>query len=191
MRVKPYAPLTSDDLVDDPAQYAQENGLVDNHDNWVRGVIGAWRWVALEIFRERILELVKDKYVIDLGGSAAPLGYGALVVDYWAQHRSLWDLPPHADVVFASHVLEHFVDIDNALVAIADKIRTGGHIIVHVPSYMNEMLRSDNWEVHEQTFCLAGESTEFTPIDTLLERWFDIEEATDVGRNIFIIGRKR
>ncbi len=191
MKVRAYAPLTSDDLVDDPAQHADDEGLVDNHENWTRGVIGAWRWVALHIFRERIVELIRGNYAIDLGGAAGPVGYGAHVVDYWSKYRGLWDLPPNADVVFASHVLEHFVDIDNALASIAQKLRPGGHLIVQVPSYKNEMLRADNWEVHEQTFCLEADGVEFTALDTLLSEWFDMEECLHIGRCIFIIARKR
>ena len=191
MKVRQYEPLTSDDLVGDPAIYADDNGLVDNHEAWVRGVVGVWRWIGLQPFRERITDLIQGKYAIDLGGSAGPVGYGAHVVDYWAEHRNLWDLPPNADVIFASHVLEHFVDIDNALVAIADKLKTGGHLIVQVPSYKHKSLRASNWKYHEQTFCLEKDGVEFTALDTLLSRWFDMEECLHIGRCIFLIACKR
>lgn len=194
MKVIPkiYAPLTSDDIQPDPAQYAIDNGLIGNHDDWVRGVVGVWRWEELQPYRERILELIRGSYTIDLGGSAGPLGYGAKVVDYWAEHRGLWDLPPNADVVFASHVLEHFVDIENALATIHDKLRPGGHLIVQVPSYRNEMLRDDFWEWHEQTFCLESDGESFTALDTLLRKWFEIEvcEHGD-GKLIIAIARRR
>lgn len=178
----------------DPAHAAEHGGLVGKHDEWVFGAVGAWRWEALQAHRERILELVQGSHTIDLGGAAAPLGYGSVVVDYHAQLRGLWDTPPNADVIFASHVLEHFVDAENALVTMHDKLRDGGYIIVHVPSWRQENLRAENWEFHEQTYCLEFETNApaaYTRLDTLLGRWFNLEVCEYVTHHIIAIGEKK
>ena len=182
---------------DDPAEFAQRSGLVNNHDQWVFGVIGAWRWASISKHRARIKELLTKGYAIDLGGAAAPVGYGAVVVDYQAPHgepRSLADVPPWADCIFCSHTLEHFTDLENVMAAITHTLKPDGSLILLVPSWQKENLRADQWEFHEQTFCLAWEENapaEYTRLDTLLEHWgYTIEVSETEHQNIFIIAHR-
>jgi len=192
MKVKYYEEIKPEDMAEDPAHYAERNGLINEHnDPLVRRKIGVWRWVQFQRHRARILELVVDKYVIDLGGAAGPLGYGSVVVDYWSEHRGLWDVPPNADVVFASHVLEHFVDVDSAVAGIFHKLKPGGHLIAMVPTWHKENLQAQNWPWHEQTFKHSTEVGEWTAFDKLLGgHGFELELLEIVEQCFVCIARK-
>ncbi len=202
MRVKHHEPL-SGLAQPDPAQYAHDAALVGVHDEWVRGVVGAWRWPLLHKHRARVKELVTAGYAIDLGGAAAPVGYGAVVVDYHAHAmdgadyvapRSLFDVPPDPVCVFASHTLEHFVDVEHAVRAIFDKLASGGHFVCLVPSWRKTNLQASVWPYHETTFCLEWETNApvgFVRLDMLCaEVGFAIDLADADYNNIIVIARK-
>ena len=183
--------------VDDPAAYARAHGLIGNHEVSARAKVGAWRWPIVDKYRDRVLEIVRSGYTIDLGGFAGPIGYGAVVVDYQNPHdspRALWDVPPDADCVFCCHTFEHFTDPAGALAAITHKLKSGGFLIIVVPSWRKTNLRAENWQYHESTFCLAWEtnaSPGYIRLDSMLEEWgYEIEVADTEHDNIIVIGRK-
>lgn len=184
----------------DPAEYAIRAGLVGVHDPWVFGVVGAWRWGVIQKHKDRIKELVTRGYTIDLGGGAAPVGYGAVVVDYQAPFpngpRSLCDVPGGADCVFCSHTLEHFVDVDCAMSGIAAKLKAGGALIVQVPSWRKQHLNRQRWAYHEQDFCFRWEKNapaHVVRLEDLLERYgFGVDLVDeDATGNYLIVGVKR
>lgn len=182
-----------DTMHEDPANYAITAGLVNNHDAWVRTRIGVWRWRGLMNHKDLILDLIRDKYVLDLGGQAAPLGYGSIIVDYNSRidaPRSLFDVPDQADVVFASHLLEHIVDVEGMVAAIYRKLKPGGVLIAQVPSYHFENLRAENDERHEHTFCLSSDGVEFEAFDGLLADFEMVVCEYLVDKCIFVVARK-
>lgn len=194
MKVKHHALVAG--LVDDPAEYAVRAGLVNKHDEAVFAKVGAWRWPLVSKHRDAIVPML-DGYAIDLGGAAAPVGYGAVVVDYQNPHdqpRSLLDVPPGADCVFCSHTLEHFVDLDLAMCSIWRKLKVGGHLVLQVPSWRKAMLRAENWDYHEQTFCLTYETNapaRYIRLDALLEAWrFTVTETDMIGDNILVMATR-
>ena len=182
---------------DDPAKAAVELGLVGAHSEEVFFDVGAWRWPILHDQAERIVELLTKGYAIDYGGAAAPVGYGAVVVDYQGPHgapRSLIDVPPNADCVFCSHTLEHFVDLFGALASITAKLKIGGHLIIQVPSWARENLRAENWQYHEQTFRLEHEENGVgIPLDRVLRDWgYELEYVSHKldSQHILIIAKR-
>lgn len=183
---------------DDPAEYAIGAGLVGVHQEWVFSVIGAWRWNVIAKNRHRIKELVTAGYTIDFGGAAAPIGYGAKVVDYQAPMpggaRSLLDVPGQADCIFTSHTLEHMVDVVAALALIWFKLKQGGHAVIQVPSWNKENLRAASWDYHEVDFCWQWEENapdHCVRLDTLVtELGFEIELKDETNGNYLVIARK-
>ena len=182
----------------DPFRFARDSALVGVHEEWVFSVIGAWRWHLVDRHGERIKELVTKGYSIDFGGAAAPVGYGAVVVDYLMPApdgpRSLLDVPPDADCIFCSHTLEHFVDTAGAVASMFDKLKPGGHVVIQVPSWRKQMLNAAHWDFHEADFCLEWESNapgSVIRLDTLLEsRGFVIELKDDWHDNVMVIARR-
>ena len=191
----------------DPMNYAYQHGMVGQHDREAMQKVGAWRWPLIHQYGPRIIELLSADHCIDFGGYAAPVGYGAVVVDYqndFNKPRSLLDVPPNADVIFSSHTLEHMTDVKGAIQAWWCKLKPGGHVIVQVPSWNKENLRAENWAYHEATFCFEWEETaplEYIRLDGWLKHFgFEIEVASHdyiVGDpderpcNMLIIARKR
>jgi SAM-dependent methyltransferase len=130
--------------------------------------------------------------VIDFGGAAAPLGYGAEIVDRLSEHKALYDLPGQADVIFSSHTLEHVQDPALLLEIMRRKLTAGGPLVVMVPSWRMEHLRAENFPFHCQTFCLsddaAAANTDYTRLDLLVENsGFQLLAGEDDGQNILII----
>ncbi len=178
-------------MVADPANAAVSRNLVGKHSAEVLQQVGAWRWPLVSKHRDRILELIKQDYVIDFGGSAGPIGYGSLVVDRQSHHVGLDDVPGDADCIFTSHTLEHVVDLRCCLAALFAKLRLFGHLIVHVPSFANAGLRAENWPHHGQTFCFEGDDCKYVKLDIALKRAaFRIETTDRGGGNLFVIARK-
>lgn len=181
----------------DPMKFARDSALVGVHAEWAFGVIGAWRWHIIDRHGDRIKELVTKGYTIDYGGAAAPVGYGAVVVDYQQAFngpRSLVDVPPDADCIFCSHTLEHFVDTNGAVAGMAHKLKPGGHLIVQVPSWRKQLLNAANWDFHEADFCLSWETNapaNVIRLDDLLEsHGFVIELKDDWYENVLVIARR-
>lgn len=179
----------------DPAAYVVNAGLVDCHQEWCFSVVGAWRWPVIAAHRDRIKELVTAGYTIDFGGGAAPVGYGATVVDYQAPmpdgKRSLLDVPGQADCIFTSHTLEHMVDVDAALMLCHYKLRLGGHLIAQVPSWHKKNLNAAVWDFHEQDFCWEWETNapdHVVRLDRLIKSCgFEIELMSDHNGNYLVI----
>lgn len=142
----------------DPARAVHALKLVDVHTPEAIETVGAWRWPALASRAAGLVPILRQPYVVDLGGSAGPVGYGAVVVDYEEPDRkTLFDLPGRPDAVFMAHTLEHVEDADLLLATVARKLRPQGACIILVPSWKNERLRHRNWPFHAQTFRLTDD----------------------------------
>lgn len=156
----------------DPARAAEELNLRGVHTPTARELIGAWRWPAMYDNRATFVPMAQAGYVVDLGGSAGPVGYGTVVVDYESPDRkALWDLPGRPSGVFCVHTLEHVEDPALLLVTIAAKLAPGGFLVVVVPSWRNVQLHHRLWPYHRHTFALAGEEDappDVTDLDALL-----------------------
>lgn len=188
---KRYQHLAASDLVDDPANCKQ---YVGDHSAEARKQIGAWRWIGIQEHKLTLVQILSHKYVIDLGGSAGPFGYGSVVVDPEGELPCLYDAPPAADAIISSHTFEHIPDLSCLLLAIIGKLRPGGHLAVFVPSYRYKTLRADVWPYHCHTFCLLADEPDCraTPLDGLLMSAFDISTAVHTSDNcLFVAGSKR
>jgi hypothetical protein len=173
-------------LVPDPANYAVIHDLVGNHSIETRRKVGAWRWPLVQKLRDPLLEALEGR-ALDFGGSAGPIGYGALIVDHEAPDKALYDVPGLFDLVFTSHTLEHVTDIFLCVQSLILKTRIGGTIAVVVPSWRNEKLRAENWPHHEHTFCLTAHSEapdEYIRLDSLFAlhcaRLIGMDDATNI-----------
>jgi hypothetical protein len=144
-----------------------------------------------------ILPLIQKDSVIDFGGAAGPVGYGAIIVDPLSQTKALYDVVAAVDTIFASHVLEHVGNLRSCLAAMRAQLKPGGHLIVHSPSYRCERWRAGNYEGHRRTFCLREDEIpdDALRIDGALRyRGFEIlladqEPASDYAC-LLVIGRK-
>ncbi len=181
-------------LVPDPRFTALERRWVNQHSPVMRSMIGAWRWPIIQKHGQVIQAAIVDKCAIDYGGFAGPIGYGAVVVDYQAPHgqpRSLFDIKGTVDTIFTSHTVEHLSDPVLFFQSCYLKIREGGTLIVQVPGWRKEHLRAENWLFHEQTFCVAGDDCDYTPIDTMIsENGFTVELVDNWNENILVIARR-
>jgi len=185
------------DMVDDPIVWAHDHELVGAHGLYARETVGAWRWQLLheppilKVLRQWIDEADR---IIDFGGAAGPMGYGAIVVDRQAEIRSLDDVEGQVDLIFTAHTLEHVRDLGLALCSIHWKLPLGGRVIVLVPSWQNTALRAENHIHHAHTFCLSAD-TDAEPgwikLDELLiEHGFGLHIVAQGHGNILIAGEK-
>jgi len=181
----------------DPVAWAQENAMVGSHRADAFAAVGVWRWPLLheppipEVLRRWIDEADR---IIDFGGAAGPMGYGAIVVDRQADIRSLDDVEGQVDLIFTAHTLEHVRDLGLALCSFHWKLPIGGRVIVLVPSWQNESLRAENHIHHAHTFCLSAD-TDTEPYwikldDLLIEHGFGLHIVAQGHGNILIAGEK-
>jgi hypothetical protein len=192
--VKEYDEIKAGDLKDDPANYAVENGLVDVHTDDSRAIVGAWRWKGLSIYRKRIVELLQSHRSIDFGGAAGPVGYGAIVVDMYAEYKAPWDVPGDVGCVFTSHTLEHIPDLYSCIAAITYRLSAGGYLVAFVPSYRSVHLRAENFPHHCHTFRLSADANcddRWLPLDAILEGAYELEHKSHVDGSILIIGKRK
>lgn len=142
----------------DPIGLAETLGLVGKHDPYTRALIGAWRWPGIWENRANIRAVVSQPYVVDLGGTAGAIGYGAIIVDYEdPERKTLFDLPGPVNAIFSSHTLEHVEDLDLLLHCCRRKLDPTGQFIAFVPSWKSERLWHRNWPYHRHTFRLGDE----------------------------------
>lgn len=178
----------------DPAHAAEREGLVDEHGEAARRAVGAWRWPPLQRHRERLLPLIVGRRVIDFGGSAGPIGYGAHIVDRLAPEKALYDVAGEFETIAAIHVLEHLVDLRLALAVCEAKLVAGGCLIVLTPSWRHRRLNADRWPFHAWTFALSTDP-EATGKQVFLDRFLAhfglaVEIGEDDGVNLFLLARK-
>ena len=164
--------------------------------------LGVWRWKGIQQHAGTILDLICGKRVIDFGGYDAPLGFGSIVVDEKAEHKSLSDVGGPVDVIFTSHTLEHLDNPAEWLRDAHEKLNEGGFLIVHVPAWTCKRWRAEQYDNpnqtngHKWTFAITGSDAVgvtgwTTRIDALLFG-FVIELAEYVGDNsILVIARKQ
>lgn len=189
-----YEAIAVDQMEHDPARAAVRLGLVDVHSEAALRRVGAWRWPLMQKHADALLGIIEDaELVFDFGGLAGPLGYGSMVVDYGAVHRSFCDIPQTPDAIFSSHTLEHIPDLDLALCMHRDKLAVGGRIVAHVPSWRTIRWRAENWPHHHHTFSLAGAGApeECVRLDRRIGEWAEIELADDDHGSLIVVGRKR
>lgn len=192
-----YVVVAPADMEDDPAAFAETWGLVGLHGATARMTVGAWRWPLLH--EPAILRVLRKwidaaDRIIDFGGAAGPLGYGATIVDRQGDIRSLDDVEGQVDLIFTAHTLEHVRDLGLALASFNWKLPVGGKLIVLVPSWQCESLRAENHIHHAHTFCLAEESdteAHWIQLDRALVRaGFGLHIVAHGHGNILIAGEK-
>lgn len=191
---KEHAVVPPDTLLDDPAYAAEVHGLIGRHDPQTLARVGAWRWSLLQKYREIIVPMLKRGRALDFGGAAAPVGYGAVVVDRLAEHRALYDVVGPFDCIIISHTLEHIVALDLCVAMIHGHAARGAALVVVVPSCNNIMLRADSWQYHAHTFTLERDPSypEWIQLDGYLDHaGWDVKHAEDDGNNIIVIALKR
>lgn len=194
---KDYDVIDPAKMVDDPGRWVAENKVKNAHSPEMRRKIGAWRWSLIreEPVRQKLLEWIDaaDR-IIDFGGAAGPLGYGALVVDRIGEVRGLEDVEGKVDLIFTAHTLEHVIDLGLVLCAFHWKLNDTGRLVVLVPSYRNKGLRAENWPHHAQTFCLTQNgklNEDWVRLDAILARHrFQPVLAVEGHENIIIFAEK-
>jgi hypothetical protein len=161
--------------------------------------LGVWRWKGMQQHAGRILDLICGKRVIDFGGADGPLGFGSVVVDEKAKHKTINEVDGQVDVIFTSHTLEHLegTALPKWMLAATTKLRYGGYLILHVPALTCKRWRHDVYHNprqpngHKHTFTLDGQdSADATNICSEICN-LDIELAEYVGDDsILVIARK-
>lgn len=169
--------------------------------------LGVWRWKGIQDNAARILELICGRRVIDFGGFDGPLGFGSIVVDQKAEHKTLDDVDGQVDVIFTSHTLEHLDDPAAWLKEAHAKLADGGHLIAHVPAWTCERWRPEQYNNptqsngHKHAFVLYPDMPRYgyfddnrdVPVATYISKIVpgDIEFAEYVGDDsILVIARK-
>lgn len=105
---------------------------VFRHSPESRAILGVWRWRGLYDHRELLLPILENaKSILDHGGGACPLGFGADVVD---SDEELAQFAGPYDAVFSSHTLEH-CDAEKTVDRLWDLVAPSGWIILHVPAW--------------------------------------------------------
>jgi SAM-dependent methyltransferase len=174
--------------------------------------LGLFRWRGIQQHLDEVLAAVTDPglSVVDFGGAACPLGFESVVVDLLEEDglgrpvrfHSLEELGFAPDVVFSSHTLEHVGPIEQVLAQIHERLRPGGKLMLHLPAYTCErwragLHRSRSYSDHLWTFGLRGSEVpegleRYREIDAMLERWFELDEASYCGDDsIYIVASKR
>jgi SAM-dependent methyltransferase len=157
--------------------------------------LGAWRWPAVFEHRYLISNHVfdADQVGIDFGGWQGPIGGFSTIIDI-ALGNSLDNIRNNSlDYIFTSHTLEHVNNIIDTLMKMCNKLKDGGKIMIHVPSYKKGDWRALNDKDHNYTFMLSGTKDFRTyELDTILhDIGFDIIIAKYTGDwGIFIYGQK-
>jgi len=157
MKTKTYETIDVTGMADDPANAAGELLYVGHDSMDIRRAVGVWRWHLMHKHRQKLLEVIENRRVIDFGGAAAPLGYGAIIVDQLAECKALYDVEGEVDTIVASHVLEHVADLPGVLHAIHQKLTHNGTLVIHGPHWTFTKLRAENWPSHRHNFAFSTE----------------------------------
>jgi hypothetical protein len=174
--------------------------------------LGVFRWRGIQKNLNTILPLLTAPAgkVVDFGGAGGPLGFGAVVVDKLEQdawgrpvrHHSLADIGEDVDVVFSSHALEHIAQLDDILRSMRRCLRSGGHLILHVPSFHCERWRAGihanrRYSDHVWTFGIGPqprgvECQNYLDIAQKVRELFELRFAEYCGDDsIFVLARKQ
>jgi SAM-dependent methyltransferase len=174
--------------------------------------LGVFRWRGIQKHLDTILRLVTapGSKVIDFGGAGGPLGFCAEVVDQlsvdaWGRavpYSSLADVGDDVDVVFSSHALEHIPELDETLLAIQRCLKSGGDLVLHLPSFHCERWRagvhtSRPFNDHVWTFGIDRDPVgvqcqSYVDIAAKVREQFDLRCAEYCGDDsILILARKR
>ncbi len=147
--------------------------------------------------------------VIDFGGAGCPLGLDSVVVDllrwdaagYEIKHHDIKAWNGRADLVFSSHCLEHFEDLDEALTDLGAALTSEGKAVLLLPAHTCERWRAGvhqnkNFNDHRWTFCLSGdldvpEIEHLVVIDDKVAEYMVVETAEYCGDNsIYIVASR-
>ena len=174
--------------------------------------LGAFRWRGLQKHLTRVLDLVDapEGRVIDFGGAACPVGLRTEIVDRLdtdatgrpVPYRDISEVPDGIDGVFSSHALEHVEALDEVLAAIHAKLRPGGTLMVHAPSFTCHRWRSGVhqnalYADHHWTFGLREDAKpagleRYRDLDTLLADYVDLHTVDHCGDDsLFLVGTRR
>ena len=167
--------------------------------------LGAWRWLGVYENRDLISDLVFDskRRGLDFGGARGTIGHGADVCDLIpmdayarkTKYKTLRSIPAGIyDYIWSSHTLEHIDNIDATLAEMLTKLKPGGVLVLHLPSWTCRRWQAGRTQEHKHTFCLAVDANRaagcesLTAIDTLAAKYFDIKQSNYCGDNsIFLV----
>ena len=186
---KKYNLFTDDSgMVSDPANAGYEGQ--DGPD--IIEKVGVWRWPLVDKWKTKLLPLIEDaETVLDFGGSAGPLGYGSIIVDWHdPKHKSFLDVPGKVDLIFSSHTVEHVADFEGLMYAVRYKLKPGGWCCFHVPSWKMECWQAENNDQHEWTFSLAPCGSEWINLRQWFENVFNNVITDEDEKNLIIFGRR-
>jgi SAM-dependent methyltransferase len=190
------------------AQNETRNYLARHRTN--RDRLGVFRWRGMQKHLDLILEKISPAgvAVLDFGGAACPLGFGSKIVDQLkhdaygrpVEYHSIDTIPNPVDVIFTSHTLEHIEPLEAVLKSFAEKLKTGGYLLAHVPSYTCDrwwpgVHSNDQYHDHVWCFGLCDNLTlpglsRYRRIDELVATALDVELAEFCGDDsIFLVAR--
>ncbi|HJN56164.1 MAG TPA: methyltransferase domain-containing protein [Candidatus Poseidoniales archaeon] len=172
--------------------------------------LGVFRWRGLHNHLDEVLQLIEGaEKVIDFGGAGCPLGLDSVVVDllrwdaagYEIKHHDIKAWNGRADLVFSSHCLEHFEDLDEALTDLGAALTSEGKAVLLLPAHTCERWRAGvhqnkNFNDHRWTFCLSGdldvpEIEHLVVIDDKVAEYMVVETAEYCGDNsIYIVASR-
>lgn len=173
-----------------------QNNWEDRHNIESQKKYGVWRWLGMKDNAEYLLKIIKkSKKIIDFGGAQAPLCPDALIVDkankdIWGRdikYHNVSDCPGKYDLIFSSHTLEHVIDFKFELIMMIRKLKSGGRLILHLPSVHNDKWwpQNERKKEHKRIFALSKEPVSRSPLETIyIDQCFfkdNIEYAEYVG----------
>ena len=175
--------------------------------------LGVFRWRGVQEHLAIILSLINkpSKIIIDFGGGGCPLGFNSILVDRLKKditgnkikYHNIKDIPMKADVVFACHVFEHLIYLDQILFEIKNILKPNGYLICMVPSFSNKnwnagIHKNEKFGGHVWTCGLSSSDRSivekypfYIDIDNKISNFFLIEKAEYCGDDsIFILAKK-
>ncbi len=192
----------------DEAEQQTENFLYRHKE--VNTRLGVFRWRGLHDHLDEVLQLIEgSENVIDFGGAGCPLGLDSIVVDllkwdaagYEIKHHDIKAWSGRADLVFSSHCLEHFEDLEGALKDLSEALAPAGKALLLLPAHTCVRWRAGihkntNFNDHRWTFCLSKDQDvpdveKMVAIDEKVAEHMVIETAEYCGDNsIYIVASK-
>lgn len=193
--------------------YNYTRSYINRHHAYAH-VLGVFRWRGMQEHLNTILPIVTnpDNLIIDIGGAGCPLGFNSIIVDKLSsditgkkvKYHDLKEIDKQVDVIFASHVFEHIVNIDEVLLQLKNLLKLNGILICFVPSFSNIYWNAGKHQNkkfggHVWTFGLAETDRKFisnipfyADIDKKLSEFFEIEKAEYCGDDsIFILAKNK
>jgi hypothetical protein len=164
---------------------------------------GAFRWKGVFQNKDYLVEKIKQKNVVDLGGSAGPINNNVCIVDINEpiNHKGKYfsdlnDIDFKIDFLFSSHCLEHIPDLEREIIKIKNKMKKGAEAFFNLPAYtctrwLPKNHRNRKYNDHKWSFCIydkeLNEDKSHINIRKLIEKYFKIIKCEYCGDDSIII----